>query len=87
MIYESFGKVAKAHGRTPVQAVLRWHLQKDTIAIPKPFAPSRIEENFNVSDFELSVEEADCQSLNIVFEKNSSGEWVLMATVNNRWTI
>lgn len=34
----------------------------------------------------LTAKEMDCQRLNIVFEKNSNGEWVLIATVNNRWT-
>jgi 2,5-diketo-D-gluconate reductase A len=50
-------KVAAAHGRTPAQVILRWHLQNGVIAIPKSVTPSRIRENFAVFDFELSGEQ------------------------------
>ncbi len=46
-------RVAKKHGRTPAQVVLRWHLQHGFVAIPKSVTPSRIEENFDVFGFEL----------------------------------
>jgi 2,5-diketo-D-gluconate reductase A len=50
-------QVAAAHGRTPAQVILRWHLQLGVIAIPKSVTPSRIRENFDVFGFELTDEE------------------------------
>jgi 2,5-diketo-D-gluconate reductase A len=49
--------VAQAHGRTPGQVVLRWHLQLDNVVIPKSVRPERIAENFAVFDFQLTAEE------------------------------
>jgi 2,5-diketo-D-gluconate reductase A len=49
--------IAEAHGRTPAQVMLRWHLQQGRSAIPKSTKPARIAENFAVFDFELSGEE------------------------------
>ena len=54
---ETVQKMAEAKGKSPAQVVLRWHLQNGTIVIPKSVTPSRIEENFNVFDFELSESE------------------------------
>lgn len=51
------GKVAKAHGRTPAQIMIRWALQKGVITIPKSVHRERILENTAVFDFELSVED------------------------------
>ncbi|HLS61828.1 MAG TPA: aldo/keto reductase [Ruania sp.] len=51
------GEIATAHGKTPAQVMLRWHLQQGRSAIPKSVKPARITANFEVFDFELSTEE------------------------------
>lgn len=53
----TIAEIAAAHGRTPAQVVLRWHLQLGNVVIPKSVTPSRIEENFDVFDFQLSAAE------------------------------
>jgi diketogulonate reductase-like aldo/keto reductase len=50
-------KIAAAHGRSPAQVVLHWHLQLDNIVIPKSVTPARIAENIDVFDFELTGDE------------------------------
>ncbi|MBW8524077.1 aldo/keto reductase [Chryseobacterium chendengshani] len=49
--------IAEKHHKTVAQVILRWHLQEGFCVIPKSVTPSRIEENFNVFDFELSEDE------------------------------
>ena len=53
--------IADAHGKTPAQVLIRWHLHLGNIVIPKSVNPDRIASNFNVFDFELS--EADIASI------------------------
>lgn len=50
-------KIAEVHGKTVAQVALRWNLQNGQIIIPKSTHKERIEENFNLFDFELSAEE------------------------------
>lgn len=51
--------IAKEHGKTPAQVILRWHIQTDVVVIPKTATPSRMHENLNVFDFELSNEDME----------------------------
>lgn len=50
-------EIARRLEKAPAQVVLRWHLQAGRIAIPKSVTPSRIAENFAVTDFELSSDD------------------------------
>jgi diketogulonate reductase-like aldo/keto reductase len=50
-------EIARAHGKSPAQVMLRWHLQAGRSAIPKSTKPARIAENFTVFDFVLSGEQ------------------------------
>lgn len=51
------GGIAATHGKSAAQVMLRWHIQEGRQAIPKSVTPSRIAENFDIFDFELSGEE------------------------------
>ncbi len=53
---EVIQEIAAQHRKTPAQTILRWHLQTGVIAIPKSVTPSRIKENLDVFDFELTKE-------------------------------
>lgn len=53
------GEIARHHGRSPAQVVLRWHIQLGNVVIPKSVTPARIEQNFQLFDFELSDHEMD----------------------------
>jgi len=49
-------EIAEELGRTPAQVVLRWHIELGNVVIPKSVTPARIEENFDLFDFELGEE-------------------------------
>lgn len=51
---ETIVAIAERHGKTPAQAVLRWHLQLGNVVFPKSVTPERIRENIEIFDFELS---------------------------------
>lgn len=50
-------EVAAAHGVTPAQVVLRWHVEHRVVAIPKSVTPERIAANIDVFGFSLTDEE------------------------------
>jgi 2,5-diketo-D-gluconate reductase A len=49
--------VAREHGRSPAQVVLRWHVQLGLVAIPRTSKAERLVENLDVFDFELSSDD------------------------------
>jgi diketogulonate reductase-like aldo/keto reductase len=53
----AIGEIAEAHGKTPAQVMLRWHLQQGRQVIPKSTNPQRIAENIDVFDFDLTGEQ------------------------------
>ena len=62
--------VARAHGKTVAQVVLRWLTQRGVVAIPKSVRKERIVENFDVFDFELRPE--DMEAIATLDTKTSS---------------
>jgi diketogulonate reductase-like aldo/keto reductase len=49
--------IAKSHGKTPAQILIRWDLEKEVVTIPKSVHKDRIVENAGVFDFQLTEEE------------------------------
>jgi 2,5-diketo-D-gluconate reductase A len=49
--------IAAHHQRTVAQVILRWHLQLGNVVIPKSVTPSRVRENFDLFDFELTEDD------------------------------
>jgi diketogulonate reductase-like aldo/keto reductase len=51
--------LTKKYGKTAAQVLLRWSLQKGFVPLPKSVVPSRIEENADIFDFELTTDEME----------------------------
>ena len=55
--------IAKAHGKSIAQVVLRWHLQEGVVIFPKTKSRDHLLENFNIFDFTLTEKEIDLISI------------------------
>ncbi|MFW7413537.1 aldo/keto reductase [Demequina sp. SO4-18] len=53
------GTIAAGIERAPSQVILRWHLQRGDIIFPKSMRRERMEENFQIFDFELTQEQME----------------------------
>ncbi|WP_189218607.1 MULTISPECIES: aldo/keto reductase [Streptomyces] len=53
----AIGRIAEAHGVTPGQVVLRWHVQLGAVPVPKSASPERQRQNLDVFGFELDADE------------------------------
>ncbi|GAA4756204.1 aldo/keto reductase [Nocardioides endophyticus] len=51
------GEIATAHGKTPSQVTLRWHIERGDIVFPKSMREERMRENFDIFDFTLTESE------------------------------
>jgi len=61
------GDIAKKYGKSPAQVLIRWQTQRGVVVIPKSVTPARIDENFNIFDFELTQEEIDLVATSLFF--------------------
>ena len=59
---QEIAAIAEAHGKTPAQVVLRWHIQLGLVVIPRSSKAERIRENIDIFDFELSADEVEAIS-------------------------
>lgn len=65
--------IADKTGKSPAQVVLRWHVQRGDIVFPKSVTPSRMRENFDLFDFELSPSDMEAISALDKGEKGRTG--------------
>ena len=63
---DTVASIAERVGKTPAQTILRWQLQEGNIIFPKSVTPSRVDENLDVFDFELTADDlAAIKALNV----------------------
>lgn len=68
--------IAAAHGKTPAQIVLRWNVQRNVNVVTKTTKKSRLKENLDIFDFELSQAQMESiASLNCNRRFNDPGDF------------
>lgn len=63
-------EIGAKYGKTTAQVMLRWHIQRGVVVIPKSTHYERMVENFDVFDFELTTE--DMELISSLDKKESS---------------
>lgn len=69
---EVISEIARAHGKSSAQVILRWNLQKGVVVIPGSSNPDHIQENTELYDFELTEEEME--QINSL-DRNEKHDW------------
>ncbi|GFI61296.1 glyoxal reductase [Clostridiales bacterium] len=69
---EVISEIAKTHGKSSAQIILRWNLQKGVVVIPGSSNPDHIQENTELFDFELTKEEMN--RINAL-DRNEKHDW------------
>lgn len=69
---EVISEIAKTHGKSSAQVILRWNLQKGVVVIPGSSNPDHIKENTELFDFELTDEEME--KINAL-DRNEKHDW------------
>lgn len=54
----TIGKIAAAHGKSPAQIILRWHLEQGHTVLSKSVTPARMRDNAAIFDFALDTDES-----------------------------
>lgn len=81
----SISEIARAHGKSSAQVILRWHIQSGNIVFPKSTNPDHLAANLDIFDFELSSDEMaaidalDCSkrffTMTLEQQEKSLGAW------------
>lgn len=56
---ETIGRIAEAHGATPAQVIIAWHLAIGNVVFPKSVTPERIQQNWDAQQVTLTAEEIE----------------------------
>lgn len=54
---ETIAAIGRKYGKSPAQVILRWHIQRGLLTIPRTEKRSEMDEDINIFDFELSAED------------------------------
>lgn len=65
-------RIAQAHGKSPAQVILRWHLQRGVVPVPGSASPQHLRDNLDVFDFALT--EADMQQI-AALNRDEKHDW------------